>query len=88
MFPFRRSTPLPLTVVLFSIVLCVGIPDSRADLSEDWFWQNPLPQGQGLNGVVFVDAATGTAVGDGGMILHTTNGNHCHVVWRHSLNKG
>lgn len=27
-----------------------------------WFWQNPLPQGNTLFGVSFIDATTGTAV--------------------------
>ena len=39
-----------------------------------WFWQNRLPQGNGLGGVSFTDANTGTAVGDHGTILLTTNG--------------
>ena len=39
-----------------------------------WFWQNPLPQGNHLYDVSFTDANTGTAVGDAGTILRTTNG--------------
>jgi hypothetical protein len=31
--------------------------------TQEWFWQNPLPQGNTLFGVSFVDASTGTAVG-------------------------
>ena len=38
-----------------------------------WFWQNPLPQGNSLFGVSFTDANTGTAVGQSGTILRTTN---------------
>ena len=29
-----------------------------------WFWQNPLPQGNKLRAVHFVNATMGTAVGD------------------------
>ncbi|MCX6227105.1 MAG: hypothetical protein NTV01_20540 [Bacteroidia bacterium] len=42
--------------------------------NAQWFWQNPLPQGNILNCVKFVDATTGFAVGDCGTILKTTNG--------------
>jgi len=43
-----------------------------------WKWQNPLPQGNYLSCVKFVDANTGYAVGSGGTILKTTNGR---VKW-------
>ena len=39
-----------------------------------WVWQNPLPQGNHLSSVSFVDANIGTAVGDAGTILRTTDG--------------
>ena len=39
-----------------------------------WIWQNPLPQGNTLRCVSFTDVNTGTAVGDFGTILRTTNG--------------
>jgi photosystem II stability/assembly factor-like uncharacterized protein len=39
-----------------------------------WFWQNPLPQGNLLSSVFFTDANTGYAVGYDGTILKTTNG--------------
>src|SRR5213079_1982 len=41
---------------------------------SQWHWQNPLPQGNNLRGASFVDANTGTIVGDAGIILQTTNG--------------
>ena len=39
-----------------------------------WFWQNPLPQGNNLNAVSFSDEDNATAVGDFGTIIRTTNG--------------
>jgi len=45
--------------------------------NAQWFWQNPLPQGNSLNSlqcVSFSDVNNGVAVGDGGTILKTTNG--------------
>ena len=39
-----------------------------------WFWQNPLPQGNWLSSVCFVDENIGTAVGEDGTILRTSDG--------------
>jgi photosystem II stability/assembly factor-like uncharacterized protein len=39
-----------------------------------WFWQNPLPPKNSYNGVSFIDANTGWAVGAHGTLVHTTNG--------------
>jgi len=41
---------------------------------SSWIWQNPLPQGNELLSVSFTDANTGTAVGDCGSIVRTTDG--------------
>jgi hypothetical protein len=41
---------------------------------QGWFWQNPLSQGNPLRSVYFIDASTGWAVGDIGIIFHTTDG--------------
>lgn len=42
--------------------------------SQDWQWLNPLPTGNKLNCVRFIDDNTGFAVGDCGTILKTTDG--------------
>jgi len=47
---------------------------TRGSSGAQWHWQNPLPQGNNLRGASFVDANTGTIVGDAGIILQTTNG--------------
>jgi photosystem II stability/assembly factor-like uncharacterized protein len=39
-----------------------------------WFWQNPLPQGNYLRKVMFVSESEGWIVGHSGTILHTTDG--------------
>ncbi len=46
--------------------------------TTSWQWLNPLPQGNPLFAVSFVDENIGTAVGDNGTILRTTNGG---VTW-------
>jgi photosystem II stability/assembly factor-like uncharacterized protein len=40
---------------------------------QGWFWQNPLPQGNSLNSIYFVDENTGWVAGAYGTILHTTD---------------
>jgi hypothetical protein len=42
--------------------------------TQDWQWQNPLPQGNLLNSVYFTDANKGFVVGDAGTIIKTTDG--------------
>lgn len=48
----------------------------NVDLTEDycWHWQNPLPLGNNLNAVTFINSQTGWAVGDAGTILKTGDG--------------
>src|SRR6266487_1622861 len=47
---------------------------------SQWHWQNPLPQGNTLRGASFVDANTGTVVGDYGTIVRTTDGGNSWTV--------
>jgi photosystem II stability/assembly factor-like uncharacterized protein/putative cell wall-binding protein len=65
-------------VLSLLLVLCaVGIPLSAASATSGagtWSWQNPKPQGNWLWDVTFADASHGWAVGDGGSVLHTTDG--------------
>jgi photosystem II stability/assembly factor-like uncharacterized protein len=39
-----------------------------------WQWQNPLPQGNYLSDIFFVDTLKGFVVGNNGTIMRTTNG--------------
>src|SRR5882757_8644279 len=48
--------------------------------SSQWFWQNPLPQGNNLRGASFVDANTGTVVGEYGTIVRTTDGGNSWTI--------
>ncbi len=47
--------------------------------SAEWFWQNPLPQGNHLYAVTFTDGNTGVAAGDFGTVLRTTDAG---TSWR------
>src|SRR5689334_7802585 len=54
--------------------------DSYASANGQWVWQNPLPQGNNLRGVSFVDATTGTVVGEYGTIVRTTDGGSSWTI--------
>src|SRR6201989_3006333 len=60
----------PMTEQTGGIRGSTGTPAGAAQ----WVWQKPLPQGNPLNAVSFTDANNGTAVGEGGTILRTTDG--------------
>ncbi len=55
-------------------------PGGGPTTPSGWFWQNPLPQGNTLRAVHFVNATTGTAVGEAGTILRTTDGGSSWVI--------
>jgi photosystem II stability/assembly factor-like uncharacterized protein len=61
-------------VTFFTIVLVAAALCPTCAISQTWQWQNPLPQGNTLNDAHFIDANNGWAVGNGGTILHTTDG--------------
>ena len=44
-----------------------------AALGQNWQWKNPMPQGNPLGCIRFVDANTGWIVGSCGTILKTAN---------------
>ena len=57
-------------LLLFSCVFIL----SSFSIYPQWFWQNPLPQGNTLLSVKFISSTAGWAVGQDGTILRTTNG--------------
>ena len=64
-------------IALFALAACGGSSPTAPDVKTQqagWFWQNPLPQGNNLRAVSFTNTNTGTAVGNEGTILRTTNG--------------
>lgn len=38
-----------------------------------WVWKNPIPQGNPINSIIFINESTGFCVGSGGLILKSTN---------------
>jgi hypothetical protein len=58
-----------------------GLPRrSAVEAGARWVWQNPLPQGNTLYGVSFTNPNTGTATGDNGTIIRTTDGGNSWVI--------
>ncbi len=55
--------------VLFFISLLIAF-----NSNAQWEWQNPLPQGNSLVSVHFVDSMEGWTVGDYGTVMHTLDG--------------
>ena len=54
------------------------------NLFAQWFWQNPLPQGNRLYDICFVDSLYGWSVGIGSTVMSTTNGGQ---NWQNINNK-
>ena len=59
-------------VILFCSLLCSATTTLNAQ--PDWYWQNPLPQGNLLNDIHLFDEFSGIAVGGFGTIVLTTDG--------------
>ncbi|MDQ3019715.1 MAG: YCF48-related protein, partial [Bacteroidota bacterium] len=59
-------------IVLLSFIIILNI--NSAYSQSTWFWQQPLPTGNFLYSVDFINANTGYAVGTIGTIMKTTNG--------------
>ena len=59
-------------LLVISLSLAAVSPQSLSQ--STWSWLNPLPQGNGLSGMDFVDANNGFAVGKRGAAIRTTDG--------------
>ena len=58
-----------------SYTFCILLSSCSLSYSQEgWIWQNPLPQGNDLYHVFFIDDNAGWAVGRIGTILKTTDG--------------
>jgi photosystem II stability/assembly factor-like uncharacterized protein len=60
--------------IISAPILIILVINSFNAFGEDWHWQNPLPQGNLLSSVDFVDEFTGFAVSDYGTVLKTVDG--------------
>src|SRR5260370_26256260 len=65
-------------IILYVLTAGIGLAQGTTD--SGWFWQNPLPQGNFLNGVAVTDPNTAVAVGAMGTIIRTTDGGATWTV--------
>ena len=56
-------------------------------LTAQWFWQNPLPQGNTLYDLKFISSQLGWTVGDGGTILKTIDGGTTWMLQESGTNQ-
>ena len=61
---------------IFIFLFIIHCAFTIGQTQSSWFWQNPLPQGNDLCSVCFINGVTGWAVGGAGTILKTTNGGN------------
>src|SRR5579871_345775 len=63
-------------IAALGIALCLLL--LQTSLFSQWNWQSPVPQGNNLLDVQYLDSLEGWAVGEYGTMLHTTTGG---VTW-------
>ena len=71
---FHGITTLRIPIIIAELVAYLLLLHTGLFAQQNWQWVNPLPQGNDLNDVIFVDINEGWTVGDVGTILHTTDG--------------
>ncbi|HKP53866.1 MAG TPA: YCF48-related protein [Chloroflexia bacterium] len=86
LLPTAKTIRLPIMAatsvfLLLMLLLAVGFVTQSALAATNtgtWERQSPMPTGEGLNSIDMVSSTEGWAVGEGGVILHTTDGA---VTW-------
>ncbi|MDQ3019534.1 MAG: YCF48-related protein [Bacteroidota bacterium] len=67
-------------IKLFFVCFIFAVSNFASSQSS-WFWQNPLPQGNTLNCVKFVNSQTGFAAGNVGAIMESTNAGENWILY-------
>jgi photosystem II stability/assembly factor-like uncharacterized protein len=62
------------SLLCFSVLIFTASTVHAICSSDNWCWVNPLPQGNDVNDILYVDSNTAWAVGDYGTILSTLDG--------------
>ena len=65
-------------VICITLILLGMATSTPINAQSGWSWQHPLPTGGDLWGIKLLNASTAVAVGDGGVILRTTD---CGINW-------
>jgi len=69
----------------FGAAAMLAFNEHSALAQDNWFWQNPFPNGNRLNDVHVFDQNTAIAVGDFGRVMKTNNGG---ASWSEQNNAG
>ncbi len=62
---------------LLLVLVAAGAAPAAANVAAPggaWYWENPVPQGDTISAMTFVDADTGWVVGSAGLIMKTNDG--------------
>ncbi len=69
--------------LLYILFFCLGFAIINIQAQGGgWYWSNPLPQGNDLKSIQFLNQNTGFAIGNYGTLLKTTNGG---LNWEYLL---
>jgi len=73
--------------LIITLILCICF-QSISYSQNGWFWQNPLPQGNSLNSIIFVNAQTVIAAGYWGTILRSTDAGENWSLYNSNFTNG
>lgn len=69
------SNKMKIIITLLNIMILLLLPEkNNLNAQTSFFWQHPLPTGNQLEAVKFINQQTGIAVGAAGTIMRTSNG--------------
>jgi photosystem II stability/assembly factor-like uncharacterized protein len=69
------SNKMKIILTLLNIMILLLLPEiNNLNAQTSFFWQHPLPTGNQLEAVKFINQQTGIAVGAAGTIMKTSNG--------------
>ncbi len=69
------SNKMKIILTLLNIMILLLLPEkNNLNAQTSFFWQHPLPTGNQLEAVKFINQQTGIAVGAAGTIMRTSNG--------------
>ncbi|MDZ7344303.1 MAG: hypothetical protein ONA90_07290, partial [candidate division KSB1 bacterium] len=74
------SKRMLLLLIVYMIWLPLFLPNTLH--AQGWQWQNPLPFGNPLFGIDFVDSLNGWFTGSAGTVLHTSDGGKTWIIQR------
>lgn len=69
----RTNNQMKLTFNLIALVVILNVSQLFSQMTDNWKWLNPSPQGNTLYSIDFIDNNTGFTTGEYGTILRTTN---------------